>query len=393
MARIGKNIYFRQSTGKWEGRFVKGRKDSGRLRYGYVSGATETECTVKRDIAARAYEDEHRQAELGDRLLFPAVALRWLSAESRTKKDTTICKYRNNLKLHLIPRFQDRRFNEITREEVLEYITELQCRGGDNGDGMSPNTVKGILSVLRSVLRYGELQYLLPAAKLTGLPIGDMGNLPIRVLTENEEGVLLDYILSDPAGDGLGILLVLYTGLRLGELCSLHWDDINFTEGTVSVHATMKRVQTPDNPDHKTEVTITPPKSRKSIRTIPLHEDVLELLGERAGESGTFFLTGAKDTYIEPRTMENRFKTIIRSAGIADANFHALRHTFATRSIENGVDAKVLSEILGHASVKLTLDRYVHPSEGQKRRSMNALPGFGKIKRKTVKASADKENS
>lgn len=392
MARIGKNIYFRQSTGKWEGRFVKGRKGNGRLWYGYVSGETETECAAKRDIAARAYEDGRRQAVMGDRLLFPAVALRWLNTESRTKKDTTVCKYRNNLTLHLIPQFGNKRFTEISREEVLDYITELQSSGGDKGAGMSPNTVKGILSVLRSVLRYGELQYRLPAANLTGFSIGDTGDIPIRVLTESEEGVLLDYILSDPADDGLGILLVLYTGLRLGELCSLHWDDIDFAEGTVSVHATMKRIQTPDSPNHKTEVTITPPKSRKSVRTIPLHEDILGLLVKRAGENGTFFLTGEKDAYIEPRTMENRFKAIIRAAGIADANFHALRHTFATRSIENGVDVKVLSEILGHASVKLTLDRYVHPSEGQKRRSMNALPGFDRMQKKTVNASAPKRN-
>lgn len=386
MARIGNNIYFRQSTGKWEGRFVKGRKGNGKLWYGYVSGATRAECTVKRDIAAKAYENRRRQAGMGDRLLFSAVASRWLESEGRTKKDTTICKYRNNLKLHLNPKFGDRRFTEITRKEVMDYITELQTKGGDSGTGMSPNTVKGIISVLRSVLEYGELQYQLPAANLTGLSTGDTENLPIRVLTENEEEILLDYILSDLAGDGLGILLVLYTGLRLGELCSLHWEDIDFTEGTVSVRTTMKRIQTPDNPDHKTEVTITPPKSRKSVRTIPLHEDVLGLLGERAGESGTFFLTGVKDAYIEPRTMENRFKAIIKAVGIADATFHALRHTFATRSIENGVDAKVLSEILGHASVKLTLDRYVHPSEGQKRKSVNALPGFKRMEKEAKNA-------
>lgn len=384
MARIGKNVYFRCSTGKWEGRFVKGRKSNGRLWYGYVSGMTEAECTMKRDLAAKNFEEERKQAGMGDRLLFTAVASRWLASEGRTKKDSTICKYHNNLKLHLNPRFQGRRFTEITREEVTDYITELQMKGGDSGNGMSHNTVKGILSVLRSVLEYGERQHHLPAANLTRLSVGDSENLPLRVLTENEERMLLDYILSNLDSDGLGILLVLYTGLRLGELCSLHWDDIDLNEGTVFVHTTMKRIQTPNNPKYKTEVSITSPKSRKSIRTIPLHDDILSLLGERAGVSGSFFLTGAKDAYIEPRTMENRFKAIIKTVGIAGATFHTLRHTFATRSIENGVDAKVLSEFLGHASVKLTLDRYVHPSEGQKRKNINVLPGFrNKLELKT----------
>lgn len=375
MARIGKNVYFRQSTGKWEGRFVKGRKSNGRLWYGYVSGMTEAECTRNRELAAKSYEDERKQAGMGDRLLFTAVAARWLASAGRTKKESTVCRYRNNLQLHLNPRFRDRRITEITREEVADYITELQIKRGDRS-GMSPNTVKGILSVLRLVLEYGERQYHLSVANLTKLSVSDTESTSLRVLTEKEEGMLLDYILSALTGDGLGILLVLYTGLRLGELCSLRWEDINFTEGTVFVHTTMERIQTSDNPDRKTKISITPPKSRKSIRTIPLHEDILGLLWEKAGEKGTFFLTGKKDAYIEPRTMENRFKAIIKAVGIVDVNFHALRHTFATRSIENGVDAKVLSELLGHASVKLTLDRYVHPSDWQKRKNVNALPGF-----------------
>lgn len=375
VARIGKNVYFRQSTGKWEGRFVKGRKSNGRLWYGYVSGATEAECTQKRELAAKSYEDERKQAGMGDRLLFTAVASRWLAAEGRTKKASTICRYRNNLKLHLNPRFQNKRFTDITREEVVDYLTELQVKG-DGRIGMSANTVKGILSVLRSVLEYGERQYHLSVANLTRVSVSDTENPPLRVLTESEEGMLLEHILSSLTDDGLGILLVLYTGLRLGELCSLRWEDIDFQEGTVSVRTTMERIQIPNNPERRTKVSITPPKSKKSVRKIPLHEDILGLLGERAGEKGTFFLTGRKDAYIEPRTMENRFKAIIKTVGIADVNFHALRHTFATRSIENGVDAKVLSELLGHASVKLTLDRYVHPSDWQKRKNINSLPGF-----------------
>lgn len=383
MARTGKNVYFRQSTGKWEGRFVKGRKSNGRLWYGYVSGATEAECTSKREQAAKSYEDEQIQAGMGDRLLFVAVASRWLASVGRTRKESTVCRYRNNLQLHLIPKFRDRRFTEITREEVMDYITELQVTGGDNGKRMSPNSVKGILSVLRSVLEYGERQYHLSIANLTRLSVGDTESASLRVLTENEEGTLMEYILSTHTDAGLGILLVLYTGLRLGELCSLHWEDIDFKERTVSVHTTMERIQIPNSPQRRTRLSITPPKSRKSIRTIPLHEDILGLLWEKAGEKGTFFLTGRKDAYIEPRTMENRFKAIIKAVGITNVNFHALRHTFATRSIENGVDAKVLSEFLGHASVKLTLDRYVHPSDLEKRKNINSLPGFReKIDRK-----------
>lgn len=383
MARIGNNIYFRQSTGKWEGRFIRGRQANGRLSYGYVSGETEMECTIKRDLAAKAYEETRRQAQMGSKIIFSAIAAQWLDSESRTKKDSTICKYRNNLTLHLIPRFGCRILAEIRREEVMDYIAELRTKGKHNGDMMSPNTVKGIVSVLRGVMAYGESQYHLPTADLGRLFIGTAQDISLRLLTEHEEAVLLEYILSNLDNEKMGILLVLYTGLRLGELCALRWGDIDFRERTLAVHATMKRIQTPYGADHRSEVVVTLPKSRKSIRTIPLHEDILELLKKRAGKNGTFFLTGKENIYVEPRTMQNRFKVIIKDAGIAEANFHALRHTFATRSIESGIDAKILSEILGHASVRITLDRYVHPSEEQKRKSMNSLPGFrSKIGRK-----------
>lgn len=382
MARIGNNIYFRRSKGKWEGRFVRGRNTDGKLCYGYVSGDTEAECTAKRDLAAKAFAEEQKQAGMNNRLLFSAVAAQWLASESRIKKDSTICKYRNNLNIHLNPRFGDKIFSDIRREDVVEYIVELRNKDSNHG-AMSTNTIKSIISVFRAVVAYGKSQYHLPAADFTGLFTGAAEDIPCRLLTENEEAVLLEYILSELDSEKMGILLVLYTGLRLGELCALRWDDIDFKEKTLTVHSTMKRIQTPQSPDHKSKVVVTLPKSRKSIRTIPLHEDILELLKKRAGKGSAFFLTGKENIYIEPRTMQNRFKAIIRAAGIAEANFHALRHTFATRSVENGIDVKILSEILGHASVRITLDRYVHPSAEQKRKSMNSLPGFrNKIDRK-----------
>lgn len=373
MSRTGSNVYFRPSTGKWEGRFIRGRRENGRLRYGYVSGATEAECLAKRNFAARAFEEEYRRIMAAGKRTFAAVAAQWIDSKAKTKKDSTICKYRNILNIHLNPKFGSRMLTEIRREEVASYIADLQA---EENCGMSANTVRGIISVLRAVAAYGEMHQHLPSADFSRLPVEEAGERQPRLLTGREEDMLLDYILPDPRRDELGILLVLYTGLRLGELCALRWDDIDFEEGALTVRSTMKRIQIPYDPKKKTEVVLTAPKSRKSARTIPLHEDVLTLLEKRAGRSETFFLTGKADVYIEPRTMQNRFKATARAAGIAEANFHALRHTFATRCIENGVDAKALSEILGHASVKTTLDRYVHPSEEQKRRSMNSLPGF-----------------
>ena len=135
----------------------------------------------------------------------------------------------------------------------------------------------------------------------------------------------------------------------------------------------MQRLQQLDGGEKKTKVVITTPKSECSIRTIPLPDSISQLLQKNRKGDETFFLTGMREKYVEPRTMENRFKKVLMKAGIDEANFHALRHTFATRCIELGFDIKSLSEILGHASVNITLNRYVHPSIELKQKNMNML--------------------
>lgn len=129
--------------------------------------------------------------------------------------------------------------------------------------------------------------------------------------------------------------------------------------------------------ERKTEVKILEPKSKHSIRTIPL-PDVLVRLLKKYYKKDAFLLTGDKDRFIEPRVMQNRFKRILKKCGIEDANFHATRHTFATRCVELNFDIKSLSEILGHASVTITMNKYVHPSMELKAENMNKFSGrFG----------------
>ena len=134
----------------------------------------------------------------------------------------------------------------------------------------------------------------------------------------------------------------------------------------------MQRVRLRDSSTKKTSVRITPPKSECSIRTIPIADNIKDYLLSERGR-GTFLLPGCKKPYVEPRTLQNRFHAILSNAGIKNANFHTLRHTFATRCIEQGMDVKCLSEILGHSSVSITLNRYVHPSLSLKIESINKL--------------------
>jgi integrase len=171
----------------------------------------------------------------------------------------------------------------------------------------------------------------------------------------------------------LGVLLSLYTGIRIGELCALRWENIDLTEKTMRINSTMQRIPDFTGGAAKTQVTITSPKSKCSVRTIPLPDFLAALLASFAAQPKAFLLTGEKLRFVEPRTVQNRFKAYIKACGIESANFHCLRHTFATRCVELGFDVKTLSEILGHSSVNITLGRYVHSSLDLKRTNMAKL--------------------
>lgn len=197
----------------------------------------------------------------------------------------------------------------------------------------------------------------------------------IRVFSISEEKKLIAYLKEHMDLTAVGIMICLYTGIRIGELCALKWDDINMTEKTLKIGKTMQRLRVKGNKDKKTEVKILVPKSTHSIRTIPMPDVLARLLAEHQSDEG-FVLTGDKVKFVEPRTLQKRFKRILEKCSIEDANFHATRHTFATRCVELNFDIKSLSEILGHASVTITMNKYVHPTMEHKAENMNRFTGL-----------------
>lgn len=168
------------------------------------------------------------------------------------------------------------------------------------------------------------------------------------------------------------VLVCLFTGLRLGELCALKWSDIDMTGKTLTVNRTVQRLHT-EGLKTATALVETMPKSECSRREIPLSDMVLELFINLKND-GEYIFGGGKP--LEPRTIQYRFKKMLKDAQLPDKNFHILRHTFSTNCIEGGTDVKSLSEMLGHSDVQITLNRYVHPSMDTKRQYMNELTGF-----------------
>ena len=152
------------------------------------------------------------------------------------------------------------------------------------------------------------------------------------------------------------------TGLRIGELCALKWKNIYLDESYIFIEKTMQRIKNLSSNNPKTIIIEESPKSSTSNRKIPIPENLLPLFYKFKKDSNCYLLTGRSDKFIEPRLLERKFSKYIKAAGIGKANFHMLRHTFATMCIEEGFEIKCLSEILGHSGSQVTLDRYVHSS-------------------------------
>ena len=201
----------------------------------------------------------------------------------------------------------------------------------------------------------------------------------IRVLTQEEQRKFFDFLISDMDIYKFGVLFALMTGLRIGEVCALRVSDISLTDKLVTVRETMQRIKNLSGEGAKTKIVFSSPKSGTSARIVPLTNTAYELCKEKVSNvsPNAFLLTGCESKYVEPRVLQFQIKKYSEQCGIEDLHFHVLRHTFATRCVEVGFEIKSLSEVLGHSSPKITLERYVHSSVEFKKKNMAKLEAVG----------------
>lgn len=191
------------------------------------------------------------------------------------------------------------------------------------------------------------------------------------LLGKAEQTMLNNYLTSNPNASNVGILLSATTGIRIGELCALKWGNIDLEKRTLTIKNTVQRIKSIDG-STATKLIITLPKSNSSVRKIPLPDFIIPILRNLKGNNDYYILSGTR-AIIEPRTMQYRFKHILSDLNLPNVSFHSLRHGFATTCIALGFDVKTLSEILGHSSVEITLNRYVHSSMERKAEFMKLL--------------------
>jgi integrase len=298
---------------------------------------------------------------------FRDVADVWLDNIRLRIKKSSFSTYYTIVTTHLKPCFGDRYIEDITTESISSFLTFA------TGKGLAHSTIRGIASVLRNILVFAENE---------GYRVSSTGcivrrkNLQreIRILNENEWRQLEGFLKNNIDPLKLGTLICMYTGIRLGEMCALKWEDISLETGILTIRRTVQRIRTDKKEgNRKTSIVFDAPKSKSSNRSIPLPTFLVSILENSKSSKNCFVLTGEPDVFIEPRTFQNRFKSILRSAAIDDINFHALRHTFATKCVNLGFDIKTLSEILGHSDVSVTLNTYVHPSLSNMKSYMERL--------------------
>lgn len=372
MPRKGENIYKRKD-GRWEGRYIRSRDENGKAAYGYIYGKTYNE--VKQKLLKMKVFPRQRTANQRDqKTTYNQLLDDWLRSTRLKTKESTYAHYAHLIRSHIQPHLGSCRISQLTTQMVEDFITDqLQNGRLDHRGGLSHKTVTDILTIIKSTMDYASYHNYDISCNIKKLSVKNKKK-EMRVLTQAEQEALVKTLTDKMDISKFGVLLSLYTGIRIGELCALKWEDLCLSESVLKVKKTMQRIQeTEIGSMHRTKVVITEPKSKCSVREIPLPTFLADIARQFFASSQAFVLTGDSKRFIEPRTMQNRFKSYVMASGIEDASFHALRHTFATRCVEVGFEIKSLSEILGHANVNITLNRYVHSSFELKCRNMNKL--------------------
>ena len=363
MARHGENIRKRKD-GRWEGRYSIYDLHSGKRIVHSVYAKTYNQTKKKlQSVKALAKTMVHEELTECSRIYFCTVAQEWLRMVECSKKHSTYTKYRLIYEKHIRERFDNICLSTSDNNTFIEISQEIESSLS------SESLRKSVICVLNQIFSYAESHYHTKMFQYSYKRQSTI-NKPVEVLNQTEQIKLFQYLYDEMDTYKMGIIICISTGLRLGEICSLKWNDIDLNAKVLHINTTVQRIAVNGNAK-KTALLEGEPKSIFSKREIPLSEDIIRLLSSFYSDSYTYVIN--KNKPMEPRTYQNKFHTYLCAAGIEKKNFHTLRHTFATNCISSGADVKSLSEILGHADVKITLNRYVHPTLETKRRHMNSL--------------------
>lgn len=301
----------------------------------------------------------------------------WLDCYVKVaSKQRTLKRYTQVVKSYLIPQLGEYEMEEIQVLHLQNFIVNLLNEGNlKSGGGLKESSVNVIITIMQNSLKTAYL------SGVVNRYIGDKIKRPkieqeeVKCFSIEEQKKIETAVLSDKKNKTIGVILCLYTGMRIGELFALTWKDINFKNSLLNISKSSHYGKI----GSKYKKIIEKPKTKSSIRQIPLPKPLLEILKNMKKTSKSIYVITDNGKEVSIRSYQRRFKVLLQKLNISYKSFHALRHTFATRAIECGMDVKTLSEILGHKSATITLNRYVHSLISYKKQMMNKVGGLLKI--------------
>lgn len=297
---------------------------------------------------------------------FEEIVVLWQADKKQYVKRSTCSAYSLLINNHLLPAFTG--VDDVTETLVQSFVfTKLE-------QGLSQKSVKDILIVLKMILRYAVKQgYMLHREIDVKFPT-EREKQELEVLSRTNQKRIMEYVQSHFTFMNLGIYICLCAGLRIGEVCALVWDDIDVENGVINVSKTIQRIYVIESGEKYTEVIIDTPKSKNSIREIPMAKDLLKMIKPfKKLVNGSFYVLTNSSRPTEPRTYRNYYKRLMKQLDMPRLKFHGLRHSFATRCIESKCDYKTVSVLLGHSNISTTLNLYVHPNMEQKKRCVEQM--------------------
>lgn len=364
----GENIYKRKD-GRWEARYKKGYDKNRKIKYGYCYGHSYKEAKEKLNRAKAEfifYPDIRSFPFYKDD--FYNCCLRWLKRNDCRLKKSTFVKYLSILEKHIKPKLGEYPIDKLNSDLISEFTDELLYK-----KQLAPKTVRDILAFVHEVLIsiQTDSRNQLFSIKIT---YPKLERKELRILSMEEQQRFIRFLMEDIDIYKFSILLTLFTGLRIGEICGLQWKYISMKTNLLTVKYTVQRIKNLDTSSpQKTILQLGSPKTESSIRTIPFTDQIKELLKKFQPDDQESFLLTGNDQLIDPRKLQRKLKKYTDILGLNDIHFHTLRHTFATRCVEIGCDIKTLSEILGHSNISTTMNLYVHPSIDLKRKNIEKL--------------------
>lgn len=340
----------------------------------YYETSLNCNCTLS-DIALNnenKYDEKHFLNKQYIGVTFGWLLQKWQKTNNLRIKGSTKNKYENLINMHILPQLGHLKLTEITANIINVFINDKLQNGRLNrAGGLSPSYVRSISQIILSALKYAVSEGLCRPIKEKIYKPSVTKCTPI-ILSVESQRILEKYIHFNLNATNIGIMISLYTGLRIGEICALSWKDVDFDEKVIFVRHTVARVKSTDGKS-KSKLILDEPKTVSSKRIIPIPSQIFPLLCKYKKISTSLFVISYTDSFVSPRTYEARFRKTLQECKIHCLNYHGLRHTFATRCIEAGVDTKSLSEILGHSNVSITLNTYVHSSLEMKKKQLEKL--------------------